>query len=352
MRGSTTAPRPCDSRSGAPDTKPDRRLRYGGAWFAAASALPLDGRLTRPRLLARLMAAVVRPRGLVALIALLFRTPREYVVLSESCAGQALDRYLNQRRLGILKNRLCRGVLVLPEDHADYLRGRRRHALRTNLRRAATAGIRCEVLSDSRRADDEVSVVAGRRWDHLPEPQLCAWTNHFRARVARPEMTVMVARDQDGGALAVLAASIDDSVCAIGFAVATCHEARWALHDHLVRILIARRVRYLLAADEGLFGALGYPTNVQHYQHLLGYELRHVIPWSARRTTRRRHLAASVAVAAAATASILVPRATASTSIRTSLDAVMPTRSHQLSRPPLARPQLSTTRIGTSLQVP
>jgi hypothetical protein len=233
-----------------------------------------------------------RPIGLVALIALVLRTPREYVVLSGSCTGQALDRYLNQRRLGIRKNRLCRGVLLLPEDHADYLRGRCRHALRTNLRRAATAGIRCEVLSDSRRVRDEVSVIVRRHWDHLPEAELCAWTDQFRARVARPEVTVLVARDQDGGALAVLGATIDDSVCAIGFAVAICHEARWALHDYLVRILIARRVRYLLAADEGLFGALGYPTNVQHYQHLLGYELRHLIPANSRTAARGRRLAA------------------------------------------------------------
>jgi hypothetical protein len=227
-----------------------------------------------------------RPRRLVAVIALLLRTPKEFVVLSESCTGQALDRYLNRRRLGILKNRLCRGVLLLPEEHADYLRGPRRHTLRTNLRRAATAGIRCEAICDVR-AYDEVSAVLRQR-EGLSDAELHARTNHFRGWIARQEMTVMVARDQDGGTLAVLAATIDDSVCAIGFAMATCHEARWALHDHLVRILIDRRVRYLLSADEGPFGALGYPTNVLHYQHLLGYELRHLIPVAAYRAARRR----------------------------------------------------------------
>jgi hypothetical protein len=246
------------------------------------------------------------------LIALLMQTPREYVALSGSSAGRALDRYLNQRRLGVHKNRLCRGVLLLPGDHADYLRGRRRHALRTNLRRAANAGIRCEVVTDSRRAGTEVSAVMRRQWGHLPEAELQVWTNHFRARATRPGMTVTVARDQNGGTLAVLAATIDDSVCAIGFAVATCHEARWALHDHLVRILIARRVRCLLAEDEGPFGALGYPTSVQHYQHLLGYELRHVIPVATRRRPVRRRLVASVVVAAAAVAAV-APRAVAST---------------------------------------
>ncbi len=312
-RRATTAPSPGDSRSSAPDIEPDRRLRYGGAWFSAASALPLRGRLTRPRRLARLIAALLRPRGLVALIALLLRTPWEHVELSGSATGQALDRYLKQRRLGVLKNRLFRGVLLLPDDYEDYRHGRRRHALRNNLRRAAAAGIRCEVLSDSRRTSDAVSRVVRHRWDYLPEAELDTWTDRFLARVTRPEMTVMVAYDQAGGALAVLAAAIDDSVCAIGFAVATCHEARWALHDHLVRTLIARRVRYLLAADEGLFGALAYSSSVQHHQHLLGYELRHVIPGGTRAGSRRRRLVASVAVAGVLTASIIVPRGAAST---------------------------------------
>jgi hypothetical protein len=162
------------------------------------------------------------------------------------------------------------------------LRGRRRKALRKNLRAAATAGIRCEVVADSRRAGDEVSLVLRRRYDDLTEAEVDACQKEFRELVARPEMTVIVARDQGGGVLAVLAAIVDDSVCAIDFAISTCHHARWALHDHLVRILVARRVRYLFSADEGLFGALGYSSNVQHYQHLLGYELRHLIPASAR----------------------------------------------------------------------
>jgi hypothetical protein len=103
----------------------------------------------------------------------------------------------------------------------------------------------------------------------------------------------MVARDEHGRPLAYAAAIIDDTVCLIGSALATCHEARWALHDHLVRILIARRVRYLLAEGGGPFGALGFAVNVQHYQHLLGYELRHLSPVSAK-PRRDRDVAASV----------------------------------------------------------
>jgi hypothetical protein len=165
-------------------------------------------------------------------------------------------------------------------------------------------------MSDSGCAGGEVSVVLRRQWGHLPEAELHAWTDHFCARVTRPEMTVTVARGPDGAPLAVLAATIDDSVCAIGFAMATCHEARWALHDHLVRVLIARHVRYLLVDGGGPFGALGFEANVQHYQHLLGYELRHVIPARPHRATRRRRLIASLVVVAAAVAAV-APRAAA-----------------------------------------
>lgn len=101
--------------------------------------------------------------------------------------------------------------------------------------------------------------------------------------LARPEMTLVVARDRLGCPLALAGAVIDDGVCLIRMAVASEHRARWALHDHLVRMLIERGVTYLLGEGDGPLGALGFDANVHHYQHLLGYELRHLTP----RTTRR-----------------------------------------------------------------
>jgi hypothetical protein len=211
------------------------------------------------------------------------------VFVSGSVTGQALRAYFNERALGVFpKNRLCRGVLVLPHDHADDLRGRRRQALRTNLRKAAAAGIRCEVVSDSRRAVDDACHVLSQ-WNSLNATELRYWTVSPEF-FARPETTVMVARDERGRPVAYAAAIIYDMVCLIGSALAICHEARWALHDHLVRLLIARRVRYLLAEGGGPFGALGFAVSVQHYQHLLGYELRHLRPVSARPMMRTRRL--------------------------------------------------------------
>jgi hypothetical protein len=223
-------------------------------------------------------AAMLRPQRGVALIALLFRTPTEHVVLSTSLPGQALSDYLDKRSFGVFpNNRLCRGVLVLPDRHPDYLRGRHRQALRTNLRRAQATGVRCETIHDARCAFDAVTEIVKHR--HRPltggEPAVLAT---WPAMLAAPEMTLVVARDRFRYPLALAAAVIDDAICLVRVAVASSHEARWALHDHLVRVLIARGVRYLVVDGGGPFGALGFDEGVCHYQRLLGYELRHIRP--------------------------------------------------------------------------
>lgn len=204
-------------------------------------------------------------------------------------------------------NRFCRGVLLLPGEHADYLRGRRRQALRTNLRKAAVAGIQCEVVSDPWRAVDDISQVLRRQWGWMTEAELEAVMENARAAIERPELTIAVARNEHGRPLAFAAAVIDDMACLLKGAVATTHEARWALHDHLVRILIARRVRYLFADGGGPFGAVGVAANVQHYQHLLGYELRHVLPAGTQTPALRRRLVASLVVVAAIAAVVVAP---------------------------------------------
>jgi hypothetical protein len=270
------APRPSREAAG-------NRFRYGGPWFSAASALPLDPGLGRLDRLARLLAvAVRRPRRMVALIVLLVRTQSEEVFLSQSVAGRSLQEYFDHRFLGVFpQNQLCRAVLVLPERHDDYLRGRRRQALRTNLRRAAATGIQCESQVRSSRALDAARVILDRRMAPSTEADLASLTRVWPALFSSPDVTLTLAKDPHDEPLALMAAVIDESVCVIHVAVASDHEARWALHDHLVRLLIARGVRYLLSEGGGPFGALGFAPEVHHYQRLLGYELRHLIPRSA-----------------------------------------------------------------------
>jgi hypothetical protein len=251
-------------------------------------------------LVAFLGAAVRRPARFAALLLLLLRTSPEYLSLTDSAAGHAIGAYFNGRSRRLLpQNRFCQGVLILPSDHAAYLRGRRRQAVRTNLRNASDAGITCDVLDDRRRALDDLQAV----FDHRRVPIDPA--NDWRSWVGGPETTYLVARDRRSRPLAAAAVVIDDSVCLIKLAVASDHLARWALHDHLIRLLIARGVRYVVAAGGGPFGALGLAPGVQHYQHLLGYELRHLIAQSERRLTRRQRLVTS-GVLAAATVSLLI----------------------------------------------
>jgi hypothetical protein len=291
-------------------------FRYGGPYFSAASSLPLGTGLMHPRrALAFLAAAAQRPRRFAALVMLIVRTRSERVFLSESVAGDAIRWYFDRRAFRVVrKNWLCRGVLVLPGDRSDYLRGRRRQALRTNLRRAADAGVTCEVIDGRLDALDEALAVMSARRE--PAEVTEADVDFLRALLARPEVTLVVARDRHGQPLGIAAVLIDDAVCLVEWATASSHDARWALHDHLVAVLIARGVRYLVVAGGGLFGALGFPRNVQHYQHLLGYELLHLGPVPPPSTARkRRRLVVAVFVAALATASLAIPAATESATL-------------------------------------
>jgi hypothetical protein len=269
----------------------DSRLSYGGSLFRAASALPLDAGLGRPGRLGALVAAAFRdPRGIGALALLVLRTPCERPRLSASAVGREVRAYLNERFLGVFpQNRLCRGVLLLPATHERYLCGRRRQALRTNLRRAAAAGIRCETIDDAAEAiEGTAEVLRDREAEPMSDAMILKTTSSWSKFFSRPETTVMVARDSDQRARAVMAMLIDDTICVVRVSLASRHDARWALHDHLVATLIARRVRYLLVDGTGPFGALGYSRQVQHYQRLLGYELRHLIPRPEQRSSRAR----------------------------------------------------------------
>jgi hypothetical protein len=133
-------------------------------------------------------------------------------------------------------------------------------------------------MSDRSVVWTEISQILARRERTMSDAEWRGMATIWPAELTRPEMTAMVARDELGTPLAIIGAVIDDMVCLVRLAVASSHPARWALHDHLVRTLSDRGVRYLLAEGGGPFGALGFTPDVRHYQHLLGYELRHLAP--------------------------------------------------------------------------
>ncbi len=69
------------------------------------------------------------------------RLPAVTIQPSDSPAGRLIRRHLTFRRDGRLKYRQAQGVLLLPETVADYLRGRHRQAVRTNVRHARHVGM-------------------------------------------------------------------------------------------------------------------------------------------------------------------------------------------------------------------
>jgi hypothetical protein len=252
--------------------------RYGGEPFAAASQLPLQGGLGHPRRVAMLLAAALaHPRRAGALIGLIANTKSEQLALSGSAAGQSLREYFAATYLGVIpQNRLCRGVLLIPPCYSEYIRGRRRQALRTNLRRAERAGIRCERVDEPDSFLTATRQVMESRQTPPTDVERAHLEHDWAALVARPEMTLLAARDADGRPQAALAAIVDDHVGLIQIAVACGYDARWALHDHLLKSLCARGTELLMVEGGGTFGALGFSHDVHHFQHLLGYELRHV----------------------------------------------------------------------------
>ena len=100
----------------------------------------------------------------------------------------------------------------------------------------------------------------------------------YRAALVRLEIILALARNENGLPLAYTAVIIEETVCLVIGAIALGHDARCALHDHLVRALISRRVTYLVAKGGRPFGALGFAPSLQHHQHLLSHELRHLVP--------------------------------------------------------------------------
>jgi hypothetical protein len=234
-----------------------------------------------------LLVAMAHPRRAIALVGLLLRSPIVEIALSESVAGRALCAHLDQRFLRIFpQNRLCQGVLILPRSPSDYLQGRRRRTVRTNPRRAAVARIQCETIDNPSAALQAAWHVIRARQAPMHGDDLATLTGPLPILFERPEVTLLIARGPDSVPLAVAAVVIDDEVCLIHLAISSSHEARWALHHHLVLTLIARRVKYLIADCDGPFGALGLSPNEQYYQHLLGYDLCHVTPRRAGRVRR------------------------------------------------------------------
>ncbi|MGH2839400.1 MAG: hypothetical protein ACRDKY_01075 [Solirubrobacteraceae bacterium] len=252
---------------------PAREQQYGGRSYVAASRF-LRRAWLASGLTARLRC-VADLRGMAAALAMLWRVPRVWVALSDSASGQAIGAHLNERRFGIPKHRIAQGVLVVPDSLEEYLRGRHRQAVRTNIRRARTLGTRCRRLTQ---------VDERRQFAELLDPELTdPWKRE--QMLTRPEAACWIALDADEQPVGLAVLSVDGDVAMLWSLVGRNYPERWLLHTQVVDMLATEGVRHLLVAAR--MAPLLEP-GIQYFQRLLGYRVAHV---SVRK--RRSHMTAA-----------------------------------------------------------
>jgi hypothetical protein len=108
-----------------------------------------------------LRAGLYRP-GIAALVTVLRSLPVVDAPFSDGPGGRELRNWFAYGR-GLFLGRAPVALLRLPDTREEYLRGRPRQALRTNVSRATAMGIRCTPVTDPAELAEVVAHVAGRR---------------------------------------------------------------------------------------------------------------------------------------------------------------------------------------------
>jgi hypothetical protein len=175
--------------------------------------------------------------------------PTVDVRLTPSPVGQMIGQHFSIRRDGRLCYRDAQGVLRLPADFSEYLRGRHRQAVRTNVGHARRAGLRAEVefvpdwapgTDDSRLAYITPGPV--ERWNLLTA---------------------------DGVIAAQAILSVDEEVALLQGLMSLVPHGRWLLHTAMVERLCGSCEVLLINCDDAYL----MPPGVQYFQRLLGYEI-------------------------------------------------------------------------------
>jgi hypothetical protein len=185
------------------------------------------------------------------LVRFLRGVPQVSVPLSDRPQGRMIAAHLALRWCGVPRFRLAQGVLHLPSDSASYLRGRRRQAVRTNVRRARERGIVC-------RHQTLPAWCPVDRPIHRPAPTEYWWATNRRGEVVG-ECWLTV-----------------DDRCALLHGL-ECSESgvRWLVHTAVVEWLCERGCPLLVtnSCDVPLL-----PAGQRYFQRLLGYSVARLCP--------------------------------------------------------------------------
>jgi hypothetical protein len=148
-----------------------------------------------------------------------------------------------------LRYRDAQGVLRLPADSTEYLRGRHRQAVRTNVGHARRAGLRAgvEFVPDWAPGTDDsrlpfITPGPVERWNLMNE---------------------------DGTIVGQAILSVDEEVALLQGLMSLVPHGRWLLHTAMVERLCGSCRVLLINCDDAYL----MPPGVQHFQRLLGYEV-------------------------------------------------------------------------------
>ncbi len=216
-----------------------------------------------PTAAARARSAASRD-GVAAVRTVLRQLPDREVSFSDAPAGHELRTWFRpDRRLPF--NRAPVAVLELPASQAEYLKGRSRQALRTNLNRAAAEGLHCAPVEDAGELHRVASAIATRRDTtpdtlvrpgQLPERDRL-WSAAFDA-AGEPVALCQAVVDEDRAGLVLM-------VTAVGHVAAPL--VRYALHAHLTGRLVDRGVSTLAVGGSMLLTS----TGTRYFQQRTGF---------------------------------------------------------------------------------
>jgi hypothetical protein len=198
-------------------------------------------------------------RGALPQLCYRVRVPPVSVVLTDSSGGRMIGEHLAIRHHGRARYRHAQGVLPLPAHFSEYLRGRHRQAIRTNLNHARRAGLTAHVCAVSKWIPGTVD----SRAPHLSPGPVEHWT----------------VRNGDNEVVANSILSVDARVALLHGLVANERHARWLLHAAIVERLCGHCELLLINSD----AAYRMTRGARHFQQLLGYRIATVRVTAERR---------------------------------------------------------------------
>lgn len=238
----------------------DAAVEAGARWATAVHRAP--GVVAKAR--TGLATADARA-GLAATLRVLRSLPVVDLPLSREPAGTELRRWFGGDARVAAWDRGPVAVLRLPATTAEYLTGRPRQALRTNLTRARRAGLTCTPVTDDAERWATVDVVARLRHQDPAAMVLERRPTDVRTRV-------LVARTVEGEAVGLAEFVVDTEVGGLATLVTAPGNPAGAalrslLHLAVVEQLLAADVRTLVVSGSMLLTSAG----TRYHQRRTGF---------------------------------------------------------------------------------